>query len=134
MGVARRWRICTQLIEKQDPNDPNRINLAEYYDFAVEEASYKPPGSMGQSRLYGIPTTGDIRVLYCNSSILKQEGFVDAKGNPRPPRTWGELREYANRLTIYRTPGDKSSGISAARLCAEFRQQLAVSLRVAGGR
>src|SRR5262245_37980597 len=75
----------TEMIEKQDPGDPNRINLSEYYDFAVEEASYKPPGSSGKSKLYGIPTTGDIRVLYCNSSILKQEGFVDKKGNPRPP-------------------------------------------------
>src|SRR5262249_25744441 len=95
----------TPFIEAEDPNHPNRLDLGEYYDFAVAEASYKPPGSAGPSRLYGIPTTGDIRILYLNADILRAEGFVDTKGDVRVPKTWSELRDYANRLTIYKTPG-----------------------------
>jgi ABC-type glycerol-3-phosphate transport system substrate-binding protein len=36
---------------------------------------------------------------------------VDDKGDPKSPRTWEELREYATKLTVYRTPRDKRSGI-----------------------
>src|SRR5829696_6010014 len=32
-------------IDAQDPNDPNRLDLSEYYDYSVAEASYRPPGS-----------------------------------------------------------------------------------------
>src|SRR5688572_19309298 len=45
----------TPMIEAQDPNDPARINLDEYYDWAVAEASYAPalppsPGTPGEAR------------------------------------------------------------------------------------
>ena len=35
----------TPYIEKQDPNDPYRIDLSQYYPWAIEEASYKPARS-----------------------------------------------------------------------------------------
>ena len=81
----------TPLVEQQKSTDPYRIDLSEYYDFAVAEASYRPPGSELKSRLYGIPTTSDLRILYVNSNILRQEGLVDDAGNP-PPHVEGAPR------------------------------------------
>src|SRR5438034_4174853 len=34
----------TPFIAAQDPSDPDRIDLSEYYDFAVGQASYRAPG------------------------------------------------------------------------------------------
>ena len=34
-----------------------------------------------------------------------------ARREPVAPTNWDELREYANKLTVYRVPGDKGSGI-----------------------
>ena len=44
-------------------------------------------------------------------NMLRQVGLVDEHGNPKPPRTWDELRDYENKLTIFNRPGDKTSGI-----------------------
>ena len=108
------------LLAAQDPADPNRIDLGEYYDFAVGEASYAPPGTGGEPRVYGIPTTADIRVLYANADILLQEGLIDDQGQPRVPQTWEELRQYATRLTTYRVPGDPKSGIRRLGFAPNF--------------
>src|SRR5437773_2219836 len=35
----------TPLLQQQDARDPHRIDLREYYDWAVAEASYKAPAS-----------------------------------------------------------------------------------------
>src|SRR4051812_5463337 len=72
----------TPYVEKQDPTDPDRIDLGEYYPWAVEEASYRPPGSLEPRRLYGIPSVVDVRMLYSNVDLLRQEGLVDEKGDP----------------------------------------------------
>jgi multiple sugar transport system permease protein len=101
----------TPYIESQDPADPDRLDLTDYYPWTVEEASYRPPGSAGPSRVYGIPTIADARMLYVNLDLLRQEGLTDANGDPKVPSTWGELREYATRLTRYRTPGVRGSGL-----------------------
>src|SRR6202012_5913572 len=42
------------MIDRQSANDSNRINLAEYYDWAIREGSYHPPGTAGPDRIYGI--------------------------------------------------------------------------------
>ncbi|MGB7159279.1 MAG: extracellular solute-binding protein [Tepidisphaeraceae bacterium] len=99
------------MLDAQDPHDPDRLDLAQYYDYAVAEASYRPPGSSGAFGVYGIPCTTDIRLLFINRDALRQAGLVDGKGEPRAPANWDELRDYANRLTIYRVGGDKGSGI-----------------------
>jgi ABC-type glycerol-3-phosphate transport system substrate-binding protein len=119
------------MLAAQDPNDPHRINLDEYYPWAIKEASYRPPGSNEPERIYSIPTTGDIRMLYFNKDLLRQAGLVDERGEPRSPKTWDELREYANRLTVYRTPGDKRSASRGSGLL-RTTQQLVVHVRVAG--
>jgi multiple sugar transport system permease protein len=110
----------TPLLRSQRADDPNRINLNEYYDFSVAEASYTTPGSNQPTRLYGIPTTGDIRILYLNNQILREAGLVGSAGKAKPPRTWDELRDYTHRLTTYRTPGDKGSGIRRLGFAPNF--------------
>jgi ABC-type sugar transport system permease subunit/ABC-type glycerol-3-phosphate transport system substrate-binding protein len=99
-------------LKAQNPKDPNRINLDEYYKWAIQETSYRPPGSNQEPGIYGIPWEVDMRLLYCNSNLLRQEGLVDpVTKQPRAPRTWEELRDDAQRMTRYRRPGDPSSGL-----------------------
>ncbi|HTL28160.1 MAG TPA: extracellular solute-binding protein [Tepidisphaeraceae bacterium] len=98
-------------LAKQDPKDPFRIDLNEYYDFTVKEASYAPPGSGQKPRLFGMPITADSRELFINCDLLRQAGLVDEHGKPKPPKDWDELRQYASKLTLYERPNDKSSRI-----------------------
>lgn len=107
-------------LDAQPKDDPYRINLDEFYEWAVSEAMYAPPRSNEPPGIFGIPTTADIRVLYSNADLLRQEGLVDAQGNPRPPRTWDELREYANRLTRFQEPGNRTSGITRLGFAPNF--------------
>ncbi len=111
MGGAGALTDMTPLVEGQRKDDPLRIDMSEYYAFSIEEASYRPPGSEQPSRIYAIPLTVDIRVLYCNSDVLRQEKMVDDRGEPKPPKTWEELRPAANLLTQYNDPKNKSRGI-----------------------
>jgi ABC-type sugar transport system permease subunit/ABC-type glycerol-3-phosphate transport system substrate-binding protein len=91
----------TPFIASQKPNDPNRIDLSQDYPWTVEEGSYRKPGTTGKAGLFGIPATVDCRLLFSNTNELRQIGMVDPKtGEPRPPRTWEELRDAAKRLTI----------------------------------
>ena len=99
-------------IAQQKKDDPNRLDLSEFYDWAIKETSYRRPGTNDTPGIYGIPLDVDLRLLFCNSDLLRQEGLVDAKGRPQPPRTWEELRQYANALTRFNRAGDKSSGIA----------------------
>lgn len=50
--------------------------------------------------VYGVPAGMDIRALFYNKDLLEQAGLVDENGEAQPPRTWKELREYANILTV----------------------------------
>ena len=102
----------TPMFAAQRADDPYRIDLAQYYEWSVAEASYRPPGSKITPRVFGVPWSADVRLLFCNGDLLLQAGMVDAKGNPRAPQTWDELRAAAGALTIYRSAGDKRSGIT----------------------
>jgi multiple sugar transport system permease protein len=101
----------TPFIEGQAAADPNRIELGDYYPWAVAEASFRPPGSTAPPRLYGIPTIADARMMFTNLDLLHQEGLVDAHGEPRLPASWEELRAYGRRLSRYRLPGKPDSGL-----------------------
>ncbi|HEY1684120.1 MAG TPA: extracellular solute-binding protein [Tepidisphaeraceae bacterium] len=99
-------------LNKQSPNDPSRIELQDYYQWALNETSYRQPGTQGDFGIYGIPIDVDMRLLFTNADLLRQEGLVNPKtGQPQPPRTWEELRRYSSLLTRYNIPGDKNSGI-----------------------
>ncbi len=101
------------MLAEQDPKDPERLDLDHYYPWAVAEGSYGPPGSGSPNGIYGIPCSADIRLLWTNLTLLRQEGLVDpVTGQPRPPRTWEELREYNKRLSRYKIPGDPGSGLT----------------------
>lgn len=52
-------------------------------------------------RLYGVPYNTDVRVLYYNKAMFRQVG-LDPE---RPPRTWKELREYSEKLTLRKPDG-----------------------------
>jgi multiple sugar transport system permease protein len=101
----------TPYLEAQDTADPDHIDLTDYYSWAVEEVTYRPPGATGKPGLYGIPSTADIRLLFSNLDHLRKEGIVDERGEPRPPTTWEELRAAAAKLHRYRIAGDKTSGL-----------------------
>lgn len=99
-------------LEKQSPSDPYRIEIKDYYQWAINETTYRPPGSNKPGGVFGIPIDVDMRLLFCNADLLRQEGFVDPKTHePLPPKTWEELRKYSSALTRYNVPRDKSSGI-----------------------
>ncbi|HWB53203.1 MAG TPA: extracellular solute-binding protein, partial [Tepidisphaeraceae bacterium] len=99
-------------LDHQSKDNPYRVDLNEYYQWAVNETSYRPPGTHKAYGVYGIPLDVDLRLLFSNTDILRQEGLVDPKtGEPQPPTTWAQLRKDANLLTRYNKPGDKSSGI-----------------------
>lgn len=105
----------------QDPKDGEVLNLQEYYPWAVEEASYRPPGATGPPGIYGIPLSADIRVLWTNRGALQQEGIIDPVTHlGRPPRTWEELREDGRRLTRFKVPGDPSSGLTRIGFAPAF--------------
>jgi ABC-type sugar transport system permease subunit/ABC-type glycerol-3-phosphate transport system substrate-binding protein len=74
-------------------NTSTRILKEDYYPNTWAEPIY-----MG--KLYAIPMDVDSRVLIYNKDLLKRAGFADAAGEARPPRTWDELRHYANKLTV----------------------------------
>jgi len=103
----------TPYLDSQPKTDPDRIDLNDYYKWAVDESVYRTPGSNEKPGIFGIPTRVDLRILFSNPNLLRQEGFVDPKtGEPKPPTTWEELRRYANALTRYKRPGDPTSGIT----------------------
>lgn len=89
----------TPLIDTQKKDDPYRIDLSQYYPWTLDEVRYARPRSGEKPGLYGLPASADIRLLYSNADHLRQAGFVDEKGEPRPPRTWEELRDAATKLT-----------------------------------
>ncbi|HEY2510100.1 MAG TPA: extracellular solute-binding protein [Polyangiaceae bacterium] len=102
----------TPYLAAQNPADANRIDLDDYYPWAVREASYRAPGSSDEPRVYGIPTIADARFLYANLDLLEQEGLTDERGQPRLPTTWSELRKDATLLSRFRVAGEKASGLT----------------------
>ena len=120
----------TPFLAHQRPHDPYRIDLSEDYPWTVEEGSYRKPGTSGKAGLFGIPATVDCRLLFCNANQLRQVGMVDPRtGQPRPPRTWKELRR-AGQTIDHRRSSDRAA--RTPRIRAKRRQQLALHVRVAG--
>jgi multiple sugar transport system permease protein len=70
------------------------IREKDYYPACWAEACYK--GSV-----YAIPVGSDDRALYYNKDLLIRAGYVDAKGQAMPPRTWTQLRQYAKKLSEF---------------------------------
>jgi multiple sugar transport system permease protein len=60
------------------------IRPKDFYPATWNECSYEG----GQ---YGIPNYMDTRVLYYSADLLRQAGYVDEQGNPKPPDTWEQI-------------------------------------------
>ncbi len=78
----------TPLINR-DRNKPNGIRPEDYYKPCWAEACYK-------GKVYAIPNSTDDRILFYNKTLFKNAGLDP----DRPPMTWSELLEYADKLTI----------------------------------
>nr|MDQ6912298.1 extracellular solute-binding protein [Verrucomicrobiota bacterium] len=53
-----------------------------------------------------VPQRVDDRALFYNKDLLKRAGFVDEKGEARPPQTWEELAAMAPKLTEFDARGN----------------------------
>ena len=83
---------------------PDAIRAEDFYDSCWDEVVYHDPLT-GQRGLYGIPEKVDNRTLFYNKDLLKRAGYVDAKGEGRPPKTWEELEQMAIKLTEHDAQG-----------------------------
>lgn len=64
------------------------VNLGDYFPVLVDKMKV-------DGKMYGMPNDTDVRVLYYNKKM-----FADAGLDPnKPPATWDELEEYADKLT-----------------------------------
>jgi ABC-type sugar transport system permease subunit/ABC-type glycerol-3-phosphate transport system substrate-binding protein len=80
-------------IERDQKNNvPDAIKPESFYPAAWDE------GMFG-GKVYGIPNAIDNRALLYNKDLLVRAGFVDEKGEAKPPRTWDELAAYTKALS-----------------------------------
>ena len=82
------------------------IHEDDFYEACWLEGSYTH--DTGERSVYTIPHNADSRALYYNSDLLERAGFVDERGDARPPQNWDELKEYAVKLTEYDAAGNIS--------------------------
>ena len=74
---------------------------------------YKERGLLEETRgmyngkTYALPSSVSTLGLVYNRDMFKKAGIVDENGEPTPPKTWAQVREYAKRLTN----GPKEYGI-----------------------
>ena len=50
-------------------------------------------------KTYTLPVASTISGLIYNKEMFKEAGLVDENGEPTPPETWEEFREYAKKMT-----------------------------------
>ncbi len=78
--------------------NPAALHATDYLPAAWDEIAYRDPIS-GRSGIYGIPSYVEDYAMLYNKDLLRRAGFVDARGEAQPPRTWEELQQMAVRLT-----------------------------------
>ncbi len=71
----------------QELANADGIDGSEFWPFTWQETLY-------EGRTYGLPFETDVRVLYYNKSAFREVGLDPDK----PPRTWEEVAEYADKL------------------------------------
>lgn len=77
---------------------PDAVKRGDFYASAWDETIYTDPRT-GKGGTYGVPFNLDDRALFYNKDLLKRAGYVDKKGEARPPKTWEELEEMSLKLT-----------------------------------
>jgi ABC-type sugar transport system permease subunit/ABC-type glycerol-3-phosphate transport system substrate-binding protein len=83
---------------------PDAIRPENFYKSCWDEIVYENP-TTHERGIYGIPERVDDRALFYNKDLLKRAGFVDARGEAQPPRTWDELELMAVKLTEHDARG-----------------------------
>ncbi|HXC64045.1 MAG TPA: extracellular solute-binding protein, partial [bacterium] len=78
---------------------PDAVHKEDFYESAWNETIYTNPQNPKDHGVYGIPYKMDSRAMFYNKNLLKRAGFVDAKGEAQPPRTWEQLEAMASKLT-----------------------------------
>jgi len=87
----------------QDANRPDGVHAQDFYPACWAEANYTNPRT-GTKGVFAIPSGTDCRALFYNKTLFREAGLVDARGEPKPPQTWDELLDDAQKLTK-RNPG-----------------------------
>ena len=80
---------------ERDKNAKYAVRKEDYYNACWSEALYK-------GKVYAIPNSTDVRLLWYNKTIFREAGLVDKNGEPTPPKTWEDLFAYAKKLTKYK--------------------------------
>jgi ABC-type sugar transport system permease subunit/ABC-type glycerol-3-phosphate transport system substrate-binding protein len=86
------------LAKDRASGDPDAIRAEDFFDSCWNEVVYRDPLT-GNTGVYGVPEKVDNRAFFYNKDLLKRAGYVDEKGEARPPKTWEELQEMAVKLT-----------------------------------
>ena len=71
----------------QEWADRDNVRREQFYTWAWDQGTY-------ENQIYGIPHETDVRVLFYNRNLFEQAGLDPDK----PPKTWAELEQYANKL------------------------------------
>lgn len=79
-------------------NQPDRVVPEEFYPACWDEICLSDVDKGGQG-VYAIPTTLYNYALIYNKDLLVKAGYVDFRGEAKPPQTWDELIEMAGVLT-----------------------------------
>ena len=116
------WRISSLTSTRQKKDDPHCLDLERVLRLGDQGDELLATRNATTSRGFSaFHWTSICACLFCNSNLLRQEGLIDPKTNkPQPPRTWEELREYANRADPLQTRRRQDQRNRAAGIRAEF--------------
>lgn len=81
-----------QIVAVEDMPGGDKL-LERFGDFIM------PSRHMVDGKTYIIPTSATTFGLVYNKDMFRAAGIVDENGEPTPPKTLAEMREYAKRLT-----------------------------------
>lgn len=81
------------------------LAIDEFTNGAEIIAKYKDSGLLTdfrnqyEGKTYSIPHAASTQGMIYNKDMFREAGIVDENGEPTPPETWEEFREYAKKLT-----------------------------------
>ena len=73
------------------------FDLSQFYEYTIVNMTF-------EDRIWGLPSGVDTRMLYFNKRLFEEAG-LDPNS---PPRTWEQLLDYSERLTIVEPNGELS--------------------------
>jgi multiple sugar transport system substrate-binding protein len=76
-------------MDLQEWADRDGVTRDQFYDWSWDQTLY-------QGHTYGIPHETDVRVLFWNKQLFEKAGLDPNK----PPETWSELQQYADKLDV----------------------------------